>query len=138
MSSSHTLNASAPDSTSFKQTQQLLGQYPFASATPSTHGKHALQSKAVKQAMASHLFISKIILTVARHLSNLSITAAPPSYIQPSYYSTPAQFGTTPMFQTELSHLSTRDVPHRGPERDFWDMSRNDVLRLMGDQSATK
>ncbi|EJC97952.1 uncharacterized protein FOMMEDRAFT_114738 [Fomitiporia mediterranea MF3/22] len=95
----------------FHQTQQLLGVYPFASATPTTH--------------------------VARHLSNLSITAAPPSYIQPAYYSTPSNYGNAPMYQSEFAQLSAMNVPHTGPERTYWDATRSDAFRLMEDQSST-
>ncbi|KAL5501640.1 SCC2 [Sanghuangporus vaninii] len=103
---------SAGDSASaFRQTQRLLGSYPFASATPSTH--------------------------VARHLSNLSLTGTPPSYIHPAYYSTPATYGRSSTYQNELAHISTVNVPHDGYERAYWDASRNDVFRMMPDHSMS-
>ncbi|EDR13190.1 uncharacterized protein LACBIDRAFT_292430 [Laccaria bicolor S238N-H82] len=45
-----------------QRAQQLLAVYPMASATPTNH--------------------------VARHISNMTLTAAPPTFVQPSYYST--------------------------------------------------
>ncbi|KAL5482593.1 SCC2 [Sanghuangporus weigelae] len=96
----------------FRQTQRLLGAYPFASATPSTH--------------------------VARHLNNLSLTGTPPSYIHPAYYSTPAAYGHSSTYQNELAHISTMNVPHGGYERAYWDASRNDVFRMMPDHSMSE
>ncbi|THG98726.1 hypothetical protein EW145_g7376 [Phellinidium pouzarii] len=95
---------------SFNQTQQLLGVYPFASATPSTH--------------------------VARHLSNLTISAVPPSYIRPSYYYTPANYGETPMRYVETAQLLAASIPQKGAERMFWDRTRSDLVQLLGDQTA--
>ncbi|KAL5519986.1 hypothetical protein ACEPAG_1646 [Sanghuangporus baumii] len=96
----------------FRQTQRLLGVYPFASATPSTH--------------------------VARHLSNLSLTGTPPSYIHPAYYSTPVAYGHSSTYQNGLAHISTVNVPHSGYERAYWDASRSDVFRMMPDHSMSE
>lgn len=102
-------NANAPNNELFYQSQQVLSLYPFASATPSTH--------------------------VARHLSNLSISAEPPSYIQPSNYSTPANYGTTPMYYNEMTQLSANVTPQKGSERALWDAARQDAIRYVGDQT---
>ncbi|KAI5117240.1 hypothetical protein M0805_001558 [Coniferiporia weirii] len=98
-------NTSSPS-----QTQQLLGVYPFASATPSTH--------------------------VARHLSNLTISAVPPSYIQAPHYSSPANHGNASPYYAESAQLSATAIPQRGVERAFWDASRDDLVRILGDQTA--
>ncbi|EJF61054.1 hypothetical protein DICSQDRAFT_170603 [Dichomitus squalens LYAD-421 SS1] len=68
-----------------QESHQLLAQYPYGSATPANH--------------------------VARHLGNLSISAAPPSYIQP-YASVPSnasyhqsRFPQYPEYSQEFAHL---------------------------------
>ncbi|KAH8114301.1 hypothetical protein DFH11DRAFT_1508962 [Phellopilus nigrolimitatus] len=98
------------NASSFRQTQQLLGVYPFASATPSTH--------------------------VARHLSNLSISATPPSYIQASHYTSSGNYGNTPLFYAETSQLSALSASQLSSERAYWNTSRNDAVRMLGDQTA--
>ncbi|CCM06130.1 uncharacterized protein FIBRA_08379 [Fibroporia radiculosa] len=90
----------------------LLAVYPFASATPTTH--------------------------VARHLSNLSISAAAPSYLQayppsasvPSYPQ--AHFPVSGEYAAELNHLASSSVPTY--DGGYWESARNDAVRYLGEQ----
>ena len=75
---------------------------------------------------------------VARHLSNMTISAVPPSYIQPSYYTPPGNYGNTPMYYAETSQLNSATPPQHGPDRTYWDAARNNAVRLLGDQSSAK
>ena len=84
------------------------------------------------------LIASLHCLPVARHLSNLSLTSTPPSYIQPAYYSTAAAFGNLTTYQHEVSHISTMNVPHSGHERADWDATRNDLFRMMPYHSLSR
>ncbi|KLO06964.1 hypothetical protein SCHPADRAFT_1002012 [Schizopora paradoxa] len=93
--------------------QHLLGTYPFASATPTTH--------------------------VARHLSNLTITATPPSYVQPGYYSSGRYNGSGQNGYGESSYqhqvLTSQTIPAGGPEREYWDASRSETIRHLNESS---
>ncbi|KAJ3559315.1 hypothetical protein NM688_g422 [Phlebia brevispora] len=95
--------------------RRLLAAYPLASATPSTH--------------------------VSRHLSNLSLTATPPSYyVQPAMYSiqyapVPQTYSQYGEYGPELSHLSSRSVPYN--DGGYWERTRNDAVRYIGEQPST-
>ncbi|KAF8648994.1 hypothetical protein AX16_006108 [Volvariella volvacea WC 439] len=99
---------------SVQDAQTLLAGYPMASATPTTH--------------------------VARHLSNLAVTAPPASYAQPSYYSvqhnTPPQGNPPPYteYAQELSYLAAPTVP--SGDNGYWESMRNEAVRLLGDPST--
>ncbi|KAI0927411.1 hypothetical protein AcV5_007956 [Taiwanofungus camphoratus] len=97
---------------SVQDAHRLLAVYPFASATPSTH--------------------------VARHLSNLSITATPPSYVQPYAYSAQAasypqpHFPLSSEYANELNHLASPSIPtHDGG---YWEHTRNEAVSYLGEQ----
>ena len=75
---------------------------------------------------------------VARHLSNLSISASPPSYVEPAYYSRPSNYGNAPAYQAELAQLSNMHVPQDGTDRAYWDMSRGDMFQLMANQPTAR
>ncbi|KAI8994107.1 hypothetical protein BD414DRAFT_481445 [Trametes punicea] len=98
---------------SVQDAHQLLATYPFGSATPATH--------------------------VARHLSNLSISAAPPSYIQP-YAAVPsntshhqARYPQYSEYAQEFAHiLNPAPSDH---SRTYWESTRNQaVSHLAGQQ----
>ncbi|KAL4249287.1 Sister chromatid cohesion protein [Abortiporus biennis] len=92
----------------------LLAAYPFASATPTSH--------------------------VTRHLSNLSLSAAPPSfYIQPASYSAntqsypqqyPLQYN---QYTNEINHLNS-SRPHTRYDP-VWDSARSNAVRYLGEQN---
>ncbi|TFK69516.1 protein rad9 [Pluteus cervinus] len=96
----------APDSV--QDAHGLLAVYPMASATPTTH--------------------------VARHLNNMAMTAPPPSFSHPSYYSAqhsnysgqPPQYTEYPR---ELSYLNTSTN-----DSGYWESARNEVVGLIGHQ----
>lgn len=114
-----------------KQAQLLLGAYPFASANPSTHSKSQLY-RSFRLTALLKLYI------VARHLSNLSLAPAPPSYIDSSYYTTPTSYGNTTQYDAEVSQLLAMKGPPAGAERDFWEASRDELVQSLGDQSAAR
>ncbi|KIL61369.1 hypothetical protein M378DRAFT_26115 [Amanita muscaria Koide BX008] len=98
--------------------QRLLAVYPPASATPTAH--------------------------VARHLSHMTFTAAPPTFVEPSYYA--AQHQTyarepNPPPYTEYAHeLSYISSAPKVPNNDggYWENTRNDAARLLGDHSNSR
>ncbi|OBZ71394.1 Protein rad9 [Grifola frondosa] len=99
---------------SVQDAHRLFASYPFASATPSTH--------------------------VTRHLGHLSI-AAPPSYVQPYIYGaqaaphSPTYFPQYSEFANELNHISSSSIPmHDGG---YWERSRNEAVRYLGDQGSS-
>lgn len=130
---SPTRNAGA-STNSLRDAQHLLATYPFASATPSTHG----QSSDVL--LAPHRSgLTPQSRPVARHLSNLTITAMPPSYAQPAYYSTHGYSGhPSAYYANEVSQLAGPGVPQGGRERAYWDAARADSVRLLGDNHSAR
>ncbi|PFH53278.1 hypothetical protein AMATHDRAFT_73479 [Amanita thiersii Skay4041] len=115
---------SPPASNSVHAAQGLLSVYPPASASPVNH--------------------------VARHLSHMTFSAAPPTFMQPNYYSPqhtllythnsmPSPYTD---YSQELSFISAPQFP--GNHGNYWVNTRNDAVRLLGDydhshsyQSAT-
>ncbi|KAF9806781.1 hypothetical protein IEO21_08541 [Rhodonia placenta] len=97
---------------SVQDAHALLAVYPFASATPATH--------------------------VARHLSNLSISAAPPSYIQQHAYGGQASSSHSPHFPVsseyaaELNHMASPSIP--AYDGGYWEATRNDAVKYLGEQ----
>lgn len=79
--------------------------------------------------------------TAGRHLSTLTHVAPMPTYMQPHLvpgmnqgaYSSPGIQGNTYDY---ASRLSTMNVPSGGPERSFWDASRQQATRYIAQQAA--
>ncbi|KIJ60270.1 hypothetical protein HYDPIDRAFT_32393 [Hydnomerulius pinastri MD-312] len=101
--------AHAPDAV--YEAHRLFAAYPSASATPSAH--------------------------VTRHLSNLSIAAPPPTYMQANYSAyhaapyQPLQPSNTPFtdYSQELSYLSNPSVPAQHSQ--YWQSTRDESVRLL-------
>ncbi|KAL6300065.1 hypothetical protein BKA93DRAFT_803226 [Sparassis latifolia] len=101
---------------SVQQAHRLLAVYPFASATPSVH--------------------------VARHLSNLTISAAPPSYMQThahAYNTQASQYAQAPFsslteYTNELRHISGPYIPVN--DGGYWENTHNEAIRYMGEQGS--
>lgn len=75
---------------------------------------------------------------VARHLSSLTVTAQPPSYIAPGYYSASYGSGNEPFsgeYAEELALLSAQDVPRGPSESAYWELSRNTAVQLLNGPS---
>ncbi|OSD02424.1 hypothetical protein PYCCODRAFT_1410918 [Trametes coccinea BRFM310] len=115
-SSSYDLTDAIPPtaaaSDSVQDAHQLLAAYPFGSATPANH--------------------------VARHLSNLSISAAPPSYTQP-YASVPSnaphhqpRFPQNTEYAREFAHI-LNPAP-ADPSRTYWESTRNQAVYHLAGQ----
>ncbi|KAG2009721.1 proline-rich protein Rad9 [Coprinopsis cinerea AmutBmut pab1-1] len=103
--------------------QQMLAGFPMASATP------ALQP--------------------VRHIANMTMTAAPPSFVQPNYYSSQAQPDYTHVqqhnsqhippppyteYDQHLSYLSAPQVPQNRTEH--WHTARDQSVRLLNEQAS--
>ena len=81
--------------------------------------------------------------TVARHLSNMTFTAAPPTFMQQGYYSAPhaqvyAREPNPPPYTEyaqELSYISRPQVPNN--DRGYWEDTRDEAVRLLGDQPSS-
>ncbi|CDO75304.1 hypothetical protein BN946_scf184654.g12 [Trametes cinnabarina] len=108
------LPPNAATSDSVQDAHQLLATYPYGSATPANH--------------------------VARHLSNLSISAAPPSYIQP-YVSVPAnasyhqsRFPQNTEYAREFAHILNPAPPDHG--RTYWENTRNQAVHHLANQET--
>ncbi|RPD54662.1 hypothetical protein L226DRAFT_613702 [Lentinus tigrinus ALCF2SS1-7] len=91
---------------------QLLAAYPYGSATSSTH--------------------------VVRHLSNLSISAAAPSYVQP-YASVPSnasyhqpRFPQYSEYAQEFTHIMSPQQPSYGGS--YWESTRNEAVYHLAGQ----
>ncbi|KAI9064653.1 hypothetical protein FKP32DRAFT_1625471 [Trametes sanguinea] len=102
----------AAASDSVQDAHQLLATYPFGSATPANH--------------------------VARHLSNLSISAAPPSYTQP-YAPVPSnapqhqpRFPQNTEYAREFAHI-LNPAP-ADPSRTYWESTRNQAVYHLAGQ----
>ncbi|KZT11764.1 uncharacterized protein LAESUDRAFT_733751 [Laetiporus sulphureus 93-53] len=94
---------------SVQDAHRLLAVYPFASATPSTH--------------------------VTRHLGSLTVTAHPPSYVQPYSYGGAAPTYHLPEsteYMHELNHLAAPSIPTN--DGGYWENARNDAIRYLGEQ----
>ncbi|TFK52693.1 hypothetical protein OE88DRAFT_1628274 [Heliocybe sulcata] len=95
---------------SVQDAHKLFNVYPLASATPSTH--------------------------IARHLSNLTISANTPSYIQPLNYHTHTSSGMSshyapfPEYSNEFNHLTLPQAP--SDDGGYWTDTRNDTMRYLG------
>ncbi|KAH9924608.1 uncharacterized protein BXZ73DRAFT_50340 [Epithele typhae] len=102
-----------PSADPVQDAHQLLSVYPYASATPANH--------------------------VARHLSSLSISASPPSYIQP-YSSIPTN---TPYHQPRYPQYSeyAQEFAHilnsqQSSQTDsYWENTRNDAVYHLAGQA---
>ncbi|KAK2465765.1 hypothetical protein APHAL10511_002309 [Amanita phalloides] len=107
----HHISPAALDSV--QDAQGLLAVYPPASATPTVH--------------------------VARHLSNMTFTAAPPTFMQQGYYSVQhAQEPNPPPYTEyaqELSYMSAPQVPVN--DGGYWENTRNEAVRLIRNQSSS-
>ncbi|GLB45503.1 putative sister chromatid cohesion protein [Lyophyllum shimeji] len=95
--------------------QELLAVYPMASANPTNH--------------------------VARHLSSMTLTAQPPSFVQPNYYvvqGTGYPPGNPPPYTEyaqEISYLGSSQASSN--DSGYWSQTRDDAVRLLGDQSGS-
>lgn len=114
----------------------LLAAYPFASATPSSHGETVVPHKFVPESYYS---------IVARHLSGLSLTATPPSYyIQSAMYSQQyipptstysSQYSSQLSDYTqELSHLASPSAPY--DDAGYWEAERNNAVRYIAEDAS--
>lgn len=78
---------------------------------------------------------------VARHLSNLSISAAPPSYIQQHAYGGQASSSHSPHFPVsseyaaELNHMASPSIP--AYDGGYWEATRNDAVKYLGEQGLS-
>ncbi|KAH8077046.1 hypothetical protein BXZ70DRAFT_709469 [Cristinia sonorae] len=107
-------SAGTYDPDPLQNTHRLLANYPLASATPSSH--------------------------VARHLSNLSLTATPPSFYiqpvaygqqQPQYY--PTQYTE---YTTELNYLNASS-PDPSRINSYWESAKSNAGRYVGQQDLS-
>ena len=103
---------------SVQDAHRLLAVYPFASATPTTHG----------QLLIGYRFCVVLIpILVARHLSNLTIS---PTYMHPQYqymdYSSDGEYGE---YANELQYL-TSGRPNPG-DGGYWENTRNEAVRYL-------
>lgn len=111
---------------------RLLSVYPFASATPTNHGKVSH----VKLADA----YTHLCYVVARHLSGLSLTATPPSYyVQPTAHSSHIPINRSYQSQyseysQEVSHLASSSQPYN--DGGYWESQRNEAIRYLGQQGS--
>ena len=79
---------------------------------------------------------------MARHLSNLSITAAAPSFVQPDYHTLHGSSylqGNPPPY-TEYAHeINYLIAPYENPvpvrNMEYWQNTRDDAVRLLGEQA---
>ncbi|KAI0643094.1 hypothetical protein C8Q79DRAFT_1002826 [Trametes meyenii] len=99
-------------SDSVQDAHQLLAAYPYGSATPATH--------------------------VARHLSNLSISAAPPSYTQP-YVPAPSnatyhqsRFPQHSEYSREFAHILNPEPSEYGGQ--YWENTRSQAVYHLAGQ----
>ncbi|KAI0754694.1 hypothetical protein C8Q80DRAFT_1094239 [Daedaleopsis nitida] len=97
---------------SVQDAHQLLAAYPYGSATPSSH--------------------------VARHLSNLSISATPPSYVHP-YAAVPsnttyhqARYPQYSEYAQEFTHIMNPQQSAYGGS--FWESTRNEAVYHLAGQ----
>lgn len=111
--------------------RRLLGTYPLASATPTTHGTCR------RVPIEAHTLT---LYSVSRHLSGLSLTATPPTYyVQPTMYSlqyapAPQQYQRYNEYGPELSHLSSSAAPYN--DGGYWERTRNEAVRYIGEQTC--
>ncbi|RDB15317.1 Protein rad9 [Hypsizygus marmoreus] len=93
---------------SVQDAQGLLAAYPMASVNPTNH--------------------------VARHLSSMTLTAEPPSFVHPNYYA-----GNPPPpyteYAQELSYLGSSQPPAN--DSGYWSHTRDEAVRLLGDHHGS-
>jgi len=102
----------------------LLAVYPMASVTPSIHGVCHIPQ-------ADNTFNSNLH-PVARHLNNLSISGATPSFIQPALYprENPPPYTE---YASEVEYLSAFQMS--ADDLGYWDNTRGNVLGLVRDRT---
>lgn len=118
-----------PATDAAQDAHQLLTVYPYGSATPSSHGA----SYSMIADLHSHADYGEVV----RHLSNLSISAAPPSYAQP-YAPVPsnsayhqARFPQYSDYAQEFAHILNSQQPSYGGS--YWEETRDEaVYQLTG------
>ncbi|KAG5653655.1 hypothetical protein H0H81_011615 [Sphagnurus paluster] len=99
---------------SVQDSQGLLAVYPMASANPTNH--------------------------VARHLSNMTLTAQPPSFVQPNYYMMHSGYpqGNPPPYTEYAQELAYLNSPQSSSnDSGYWNQARDDAVRLLGDRSGS-
>ena len=76
--------------------------------------------------------------TVARQLSNLTVSGTAPSYVQPHYYSLSSAMypSSNPQpyseYASQISHLQASQPP-AGNNMSYWENTRNDAVRYLGE-----
>ncbi|THH14012.1 hypothetical protein EW146_g6273 [Bondarzewia mesenterica] len=133
--SNHNYTYSSPDAPGggpdpLQDSRRLLAMYPLASATPTAH--------------------------VARQLRNLTVSAAPPSYVQPHYYNVnnatyptatypsatyPSATYPSPNahpyseYASEINHLHSQQQPAN--DSGYWENTRDHAVRYLGQNGNT-
>jgi cohesin loading factor subunit SCC2 len=108
------------------ESHRLLSMYPMASAMPATHGAYfrVVQSR----------WLAQTFTPVARHLGNLSIGAAAPSFYQPDLYSQSYPQGNPPPY-TEFAHdVGYMPTPQAPPQQNaqYGATTVNHAVTLLG------
>ena len=118
---------------SVQDAHQLLAAYPYGSATPSSHGQLYY--------LLTPVYAHKNTTEVARHLSNLSISAAPPSYSQP-YAAVPSnttyhqpRFPQYTEYAQEFTHIMSAQQPSYGGS--YWESTRNEAVYHLAGQGSS-
>ena len=112
--------------------QRLLAVYPPASATPTHHGKTFFFW--FRKDMCIEIYG-----IVSRHISNMTLTAAP-TFPQTQYYndqgSTYPQGNPPPYseYDQQLRYLSSSNVP--ADDSGYWENTRNDAVRMLNEQAG--
>lgn len=101
---------------SVQDAHRLLAVYPFASATPTTHG----------QLLIEYISRGSYSISVARHLSNLTIS---PTYMHPQYQYMDHSDGEYGEYANELQYL-TSGRPNPG-DGGYWENTRNEAVRYL-------
>ncbi|KAF9068643.1 hypothetical protein BDP27DRAFT_1327053 [Rhodocollybia butyracea] len=100
---------------SVRDSHRLLASYPISSAVPSGH--------------------------VARHLDNLSITAAPPSFANQQYYNPPPYVNNAPYpeYSHEIQYLRSnhpQGTTGFANRDEYWERTRDQAVALLSQQAG--
>ncbi|TFK39055.1 hypothetical protein BDQ12DRAFT_682942 [Crucibulum laeve] len=97
---------------SVQNAQRLLAVYPMASATPTNH--------------------------VARHMGSMMMSGAPPTFMEPTYYSSDSYAHGNPPpyseYDQQINYLNSQQVPVN--DSGFWENTRNDAVRMINEQAG--
>ena len=112
---------------SIQNGRALLGVYPPASATPTNHGK--------TPELIGFIYMLKCSL-VSRHISNMTLTAAPTFHRQDYYnnYQSSYPQGNPPPYSEYDNQL--RFLGTQSPLNDsgYWENTRDDAVRMLNEQ----